>query len=79
MSERPVSRGWGWAAHLRAGGSTPWAEWSEPAEMTRPPRGVRRLPGAEVLELLRRLNESGQVSQELVERILTTTAPGRGR
>lgn len=78
MSE-DATRGWGWAAHLRSGGRTPWAEWHEIADMDRPPGGVRHLPGAEVLELLRRLNAAGPVSEDLTERVLTTTAPGRGR
>lgn len=71
------SRGWGWVAHLRAGGTTPWAEWADegPAEA-----GVR-LPGAEQLELLRRLNRDVTTTPApgLVRRILTTSAPGRGR
>ncbi|MEP9384310.1 hypothetical protein [Nocardioides sp. KR10-350] len=71
------SRGWGWAAHLRAGGTTPWAAWrgEAPAE----PVMAGALPGAEQLELLRRLNLTGPVPQALAERVLTTTAPGRGR
>lgn len=26
------ARAWGWVAHLRAGGTTPWSRWSSPAE-----------------------------------------------
>ena len=76
--ERPAgrSRGHGWAAHLRAGGTTPWSAWSEEAE---PPAGAGALPGAEQLELLRRLNATGPVPAEVAARVLTTTAPGRGR
>lgn len=67
-------RAWGWVAHLREGGTTPWAQWSTPAE----PSG-RVLPGAAQLELLRRLNltDSGPVAPALVERVLRVTPPGR--
>jgi len=76
MSQATVtSRGWGWAAHLRAGGTTPWAEWvGGPVEP-----GGRTLPGGEQLELLRRLNLVGRPGPALVRRVLTTSAPGRGR
>ena len=39
----------------------------------------RYLPGAQQLELLRRLNLAGRPSSTLVERVLTASAPGRGR
>ena len=71
-----VARAWGWVAHLRAGGTTPWSRWQEPA----PPaeqRG-RYLPGAQQLELLRRLNLVGPPTAELAGRVLTASAPGRG-
>ncbi|MGB0100866.1 MAG: hypothetical protein WBP61_11365, partial [Nocardioides sp.] len=69
-----IRRAWGWVAHLRAGGTTPWRDWSEPGE----PRG-RVLPGAQQLELLRRLNEAGSPGVELATRVLDASAPGRGR
>ena len=71
-----MARAWGWVGHLRAGGSTPWAQWQEPA----PPdeQAGRYLPGAQQLELLRRLNLAGPPSAELAERVLTASAPGRG-
>ena len=72
----PSSRGWGWAAHLRAGGTTPWSEWTEPGPAD---AGADALPGAEQLELLRRLNLEGRPGPTLVRRALTTSAPGRGR
>ena len=49
-----VRRAWGWVAHLRSGGTTPWRDWAEDGD----PHG-RILPGAQQLELLRRLNETG--------------------
>jgi hypothetical protein len=71
----PGSRGWGWAAHLREGGTTPWSSWSEPAE----PFTTAHLPGAEVLELLLRLNATGPLERSRVEALLRTSPPGRGR
>lgn len=69
------TRGWGWAAHLREGGTTPWASWSEPAV----PFTTDHLPGAEMLELLRRLNETGPSEPSRVDALLRTSPPGRGR
>ena len=43
----------------------------------RPPRRV--LPGAQQLELLRRLNLAGGVAPDLADRVLTAAAPGRGK
>jgi hypothetical protein len=65
-------RAWGWVAHLRDGGTTPWGDWRAEAE-----RGPY-LPGAQQLELLRRLNLAGAPSAALVERVITASAPGRG-
>jgi hypothetical protein len=69
-----VRRAWGWVQHLRDGGTTPWRAWSGTG-----PAGGRVLPGAQQLELLRRLNEAGRPGLLLVERVLTASAPGRGR
>jgi hypothetical protein len=69
------ARAWSWIAHLREGGTTPWAAWSS---ATGADQG-RFLPGAQQLELLRRLNRAGRPSRELVGRVLTASAPGRGR
>ena len=70
------ARAWGWVHHLRAGGATPWSQWRDPA----PPaeRAGRYLPGAQQLELLRRLNLVNRPSAELAERVLAASAPGRG-
>jgi hypothetical protein len=69
------ARAWAWIAHLRAGGTTPWAAWgtADAADQG------RFLPGAQQLELLRRLNLAGRPPAGLVERVLTASAPGRGR
>ena len=69
------ARAWAWVAHLRAGGSTPWADWTSADAADE----GRLLPGAQQLELLRRLNEIGRPSAELAERVLVASAPGRGR
>lgn len=68
-----TDRAWGWVAHLRAGGTTPWAAWSDTAATSAGP-----LPGAQQLELLRRLNEAGAPTPELVERVLGASSVGRG-
>ena len=77
---RPDRRlAWGWVAHLRAGGTTPWADWSERGE--RAAETGRFLPGAQQLELLRRVNLATRtpVAERLATRVLEASAPGRGR
>lgn len=66
--------GWGWVAHLLDGGTTPWSDWSGTAE----PRG-RVLPGAQQLELLRRLNLAARPSPTLAEAVLATDPSRRSR
>ena len=77
-----------WLAHLRAGGTTPWAAYegderaadrTDPAAsdgITGPGRTV--LVGAQQLEVLRRLNGLGRVSPALAERVLHADLVGRG-
>ena len=70
-------RAWGWVAHLRGGGTTPWLAWSGTAEAS-----ARVLPGAQQLELLRRINLVGHhdgSSTRLAERVLAAAAAGRGQ
>lgn len=64
-----------WVAHLRAGGTTPWLSYAGD-EPTPSDRGL--VPGAQQLELLRRLNEAGRPSPALADRVLSATAVGRG-
>ncbi len=71
-----VARGWGWVAHLSSGGTTPWSHWQDPAPAAEQ-RG-RYLPGAQQLELLRRLNLVGPPSAGLARRVLGASSPGRG-
>ena len=49
------------------------------AGSARSARRGRFLPGAQQLELLRRLNLAGRPSPALVEKVLAASAPGRGR
>ena len=67
-------RAWGWVAHLQTGGTTAWSDWSGLGDS----RG-RYLPGAQQLELLRRLNAAGRPDPALAESVLTASAAGRGR
>jgi hypothetical protein len=67
-------RAWGWVAHLREGGTTPWRDWSGQRESQ-----GRYLPGAQQLELLRRLNAAGRPTPLLVDAVLAASAAGRGR
>lgn len=74
-----VRRAWGWVASLRDGGTVPWAEWTTEGEERGP-----WLPGAQQLELLRRVNEEAvrrgvRTDPLLVDRLLAASAPGRGR
>lgn len=71
------ARAWGWVAHLRDGGTTPWSDWRDPASPDHQPG--RFLPGAQQLELLRRLNLHHLPSPELADRVIAASAPGRGR
>lgn len=79
-----AGRAWGWVAHLRAGGSTPWARWHDEAPASGPV-----LPGAQQLELLRRVNLARESSAlgvvvdteartRLADRILRAPTAGRG-
>ncbi len=74
-----VRRAWGWVAALRDGATTPWSEWAVEGAEEGP-----WLPGAQQLELLRRLNleaeqRGSRVDLALAERVLLASAPGRGR
>ena len=71
------ARAWGWVAHLRDGGTTPWAAWRDPAPDDQ--QAGRYLPGAQQLELLRRVNAQHLPTPELAERVIAASAPLRGR
>lgn len=77
-----VRRAWAWVDHLRGGGTTPWRTWMSPGASQGAGDGAgrgRTLPGAQQLELLRRLNQAGRPSGALAQRVLEASAPGRGR
>jgi hypothetical protein len=75
VSDSPgVRRAWGWVAHLADGGTTPWRDWTQEGGP-----GGRVLPGAQQLEVLRRLNLAGRPGPALAGRVLRASAPGRGR
>jgi len=69
-----------WLAHLRAGGTTPWAQYAltEPQQRASGEAGPILHTGAQQLEVLRRLNELGRVSPALAERVLRADLTGRG-
>lgn len=78
-------RAHGWVDHLRGGGTTPWLTWSGTGA---PTSGTTSgpLPGAQQLELLRRLNLALGSSTpprgertRLAERVLAAPAAGRGK
>jgi hypothetical protein len=82
------ARAYGWVAHLRAGGTTPWLAWSGPDTPAAAATGP--LPGAQQLELLRRVNlalgSSAQAHRgddiartRLSDRVLAAPAAGRGQ
>lgn len=72
----PSARAWGWVEHLRAGGTTPWAEWSGTG-----PVGSGSLPAAQNLALLHRLvsTTGGALDPALADAVLSASATGRGR
>ena len=76
MSRTPDGerRAWGWVDHLLAGGATTWLDWTGAGE----PRD-RPLPGAQHLEVLRRLNLAGHPTPGLAETVLSTSGTGRGQ
>ncbi|MGA8845569.1 MAG: hypothetical protein WB471_03025 [Nocardioides sp.] len=78
MAQADPGRAWGWVAALRSGSTTPWSQW--PPDAAPAPALDRDLPGAQQLELLRRVNlASAAPRPDLAERILAVGATGRGR
>ena len=86
-------RAHGWVAHLRDGGTTPWLEWSAAPSLAGAAAAAGLggpLPGAQQLELLRRINlAAGSRAQSrdgdrhertrLADRVLAAPAAGRGK
>ncbi len=78
MPVEPSQRSGSWAAHLVAGGTRAWHEYAEQSSVGRD-GWHGPVPGAQNLELLRRLNLRGRPSAESVREVLTAALPGRGR
>lgn len=87
--EQGVRRATAWVDHLRAGGATPWVEFTGTSDREAPVAVApgRDLPGAAHLELVRRLNAvaeassgggAGPAHSALVDRVFATSQPGRG-
>jgi hypothetical protein len=74
LPEAGEQRAWGWVEHLLTGGTATWQHWRAPGESQ-----GRYLPGAQQLELLRRLNLAGPPSDDLAAKVLAASAAGRGR
>jgi hypothetical protein len=82
------ARAHSWVTHLREGGTTPWLAWADPGAPRDVPAGP--LPGAQQLELLRRINVAAGSSAQprggndrdrtrLADRVLAAPAAGRGK
>ncbi|MBU2698156.1 hypothetical protein [Pimelobacter sp. 30-1] len=76
-------RAWGWAAALRGGATTPWQDWAARDDGDGE-AFADRLPGAQQLALLRRLNVHADAAGRTVpatvaERVLAAGVSGRGR
>lgn len=83
-----TARAHSWVAHLREGGTTPWLAWSDQAAPRDASTGP--LPGAQQLELLRRINlvagssaqprgDNDRERTRLADRVLAAPAAGRGK
>ncbi len=75
MTEDPHARAWGWVAHLSEGGTTPWTSYDGAGAQ----RDGERLPGAQQLELLRRVNAAIGGKSAAAERMLRASLTGRGQ
>lgn len=75
MTDDPHAEAWGWVAHLLDGGVTPWTSY---AGGTAAAAG-ERLPGAQQLELLRRINMATGGRSPGAGAIIRASLAGRGR
>lgn len=71
---------WGWVSHLREGGTAPWEDYRSraPQPIAAEPFG-ERLPGAQQLELLRRINAATGGKTATADGVLRATLTGRGQ
>ena len=83
MNDSSQARAWGWVAHLREGGTTPWREYAdaEPAGAAdhAAHSAIERLPGVQQLELLRRINSATGGKSAASEVVLRASLAGRGQ
>lgn len=68
-----------WVRHLVGGGTTPWTAFRAAAGAVEDSPRAEAVPGAQHLELLRRLNETGGVSAAVTAEVLHASLPGRGK
>lgn len=68
-----------WTSHLLRGGVTPWQEFRANPDLTGEPLWHGPVPGAQNLEVVRRLNARGPLSKEFARRVMTASLPGRGK
>lgn len=80
MDDRARAGAWGWVSHLREGGTTPWAVYRAGTQQSvaAEPSG-ERLPGAQQLELLRRINAATGGKTVVADGVLRATLTGRGQ
>lgn len=83
MTDSSRARAWGWVAHLRDGGTTPWGEYvgTEAGDGVDavPQAASDRLPGVQQLELLRRINAATGGRTVASEVVLRASLAGRGQ
>jgi hypothetical protein len=75
MTVDPHAQAWGWVAHLREGGTTPWTSYAGSGA----PQLGARLPGAQQLELLRRINLATHGKTAGADGVVRASLSGRGQ
>lgn len=75
MTVDPHAKAWGWVAHLIDGGVTPWSSYAGRDAAA----AGERLPGAQQLELLRRVNQATGGRSRGAGSIIRASLAGRGQ
>lgn len=68
----------GWVTHLLAGGTTAWLDFRRDGALRAASGWSGQVPGAQNLELLRRLNLTGPLPDATAHEVLHAGLPGRG-
>lgn len=68
-----------WTSHLLRGGVTPWQEFRANPDLSGEPLWHGAVPGAQNLEVVRRLNARGPMTEDFARRVMTASLPGRGK